>query len=355
MENTYKPVYHTIPLIKRDQVAFNHLKSYVTLDESCSVITTTHNGKEYLFDYFVHYLQKNAARHKKRIYIFLIHTNDELSQLLSELSNIEAPALILINIMYTIGQDVSWFAEKLQQITREKGDEFFYYLFSNIFPVFNALITFSEAVMTNVIMLKPVSFEDTKMIIKEQTSKIGIDLTEDQKEEIFTWSKGHTGLIKMMTLLKIQYPDTSFSQDFLIGEMSIVYQLTRIMQDIPESTYKKILKGNLTLIEKNLLERLGIVVYGKLFQPLLGDLPTEKEVESMPLSVTEEKIFTFLLNNKNKIVTREQLAKIVWGEKRERKYSKWAISEIMYRIRKKLPFGTTLQTLRNRGYTLHVV
>jgi DNA-binding response OmpR family regulator len=127
------------------------------------------------------------------------------------------------------------------------------------------------------------------------------------------------------------------------------------MQDIPEKIYQKILKNTLTLVEKNLLERLGVIIGGRLFQPLLNFLPTEKEAKNMPLSLTEEKIYTVLLDNKNKIVTRQQLAKIVWGEKGERKYSQWAISEIMYRIRKKLPFGTTLQTLRNRGYMLHVV
>lgn len=71
----------------------------------------------------------------------------------------------------------------------------------------------------------------------------------------------------------------------------------------------------------------------------------------------EEKVMKLLLENKNKIVSREQIAQIMWGEQDwNEKYSDWAIDKIISRIRQVLDeqgiSSLTLITKKGRGFLI---
>jgi hypothetical protein len=69
-------------------------------------------------------------------------------------------------------------------------------------------------------------------------------------------------------------------------------------------------------------------VYDKI---LLGS----KDITSL-FSRQEKQLLSVFLASKKKIISRENIAKTVWGEAWEDKYSDWAIDRIVYRIRTKL-------------------
>lgn len=72
------------------------------------------------------------------------------------------------------------------------------------------------------------------------------------------------------------------------------------------------------------------------------------------LSKTEKSVMSLLLNNKRKIVSRDKISRVVWGETWEEKYSDWAIDRLIHRIRKKLNKlcidEKLLKTIKKKGF-----
>lgn len=73
------------------------------------------------------------------------------------------------------------------------------------------------------------------------------------------------------------------------------------------------------------------------------------------LSGSEQTIMTELLKRKGEVVSREEIAQLLWGEKYVEKYSDWAIDKTISRIRKSMNrhhATTHIQTLKGKGYQI---
>lgn len=71
------------------------------------------------------------------------------------------------------------------------------------------------------------------------------------------------------------------------------------------------------------------------------------------LTKSENEIFNLLLRNKNKLVTFEEISEWLWREKIEEKYSEYAITKLIERLKKKLP-KNIIHSQRGIGYLLHI-
>lgn len=74
------------------------------------------------------------------------------------------------------------------------------------------------------------------------------------------------------------------------------------------------------------------------------------------LTRSERNVMNLLLRNKNKLVTFDQIAEETWKEKQFEKYSEYAITTIIKKIKKKLKQKTDkhiIQAQRGVGYILH--
>ena len=74
------------------------------------------------------------------------------------------------------------------------------------------------------------------------------------------------------------------------------------------------------------------------------------------LTRSERGVMNLLLRNKNKLVTFDQIAEEIWREKAYEKYSEYAITTIIKKIKKKLKQKTDkhiIQAQRGVGYILH--
>lgn len=91
----------------------------------------------------------------------------------------------------------------------------------------------------------------------------------------------------------------------------------------------------------------------------LGKLkaPSKFEVDKPEnLTRSERDVMNLLLRNKNKLVTFDQIAEEIWREKAYEKYSEYAITTIIKKIKKKLKQKTDkhiIQAQRGVGYILH--
>jgi hypothetical protein len=73
------------------------------------------------------------------------------------------------------------------------------------------------------------------------------------------------------------------------------------------------------------------------------------------LTYQEGNLIGSLLENENRIVNRENAAKILWEEKWEETYTDWALDKAISRLRKKLEtagFEKKLKTIKGRGFAL---
>lgn len=116
------------------------------------------------------------------------------------------------------------------------------------------------------------------------------------------------------------------------------------------------------------LERTNLLVNGKVglqywnyinqnlpHEHFFGDEHHNTEEEfSHVLTMLERKVFDLLLE-KHIIVNRDEVAKVLWGENYEEKYSDWSIDQLMHRLREKLKLTSApyhIKTKKGEGFVL---
>lgn len=79
------------------------------------------------------------------------------------------------------------------------------------------------------------------------------------------------------------------------------------------------------------------------------------DMHLIDMTPLERVIFDALVENMHQAITKEEIAKIVWGEKWVDNYSEWALDKQISRLRKKLSdYGYDLEVIRNRGVVLYL-
>jgi DNA-binding response OmpR family regulator len=74
------------------------------------------------------------------------------------------------------------------------------------------------------------------------------------------------------------------------------------------------------------------------------------------LTISEEKVIKKLIEMEGKVVSYEDLGEYIWDNKVNQKYSMYAISQLICKLRKKLRqnkiYGEILHTVRGKGFVL---
>lgn len=86
----------------------------------------------------------------------------------------------------------------------------------------------------------------------------------------------------------------------------------------------------------------------------LQELGLQKSIKiKRPLNLTksESLVFTLLTENKNKLVTFDQIADCIWRDMSDVKYSEYAMTKLIERLKKKVP-KNIIHTQRGIGYIL---
>jgi DNA-binding response OmpR family regulator len=89
-------------------------------------------------------------------------------------------------------------------------------------------------------------------------------------------------------------------------------------------------------------EKFGFTKKEKIFSPIFEQYLLKKisrntstKLEFL-LSSQELKVFNLLKQNKESIVSRDQIALVLWEDQAQDKYSDWSIDQIIHRIRNKI-------------------
>jgi hypothetical protein len=310
------------------------------------------NGKDYLFTNIVKRFEGRKQNYKLKVLNTI--SSDELKDFADMLESETEPTLCLVNLR--IGKDVSWFIRTIEQLRIRRGYAFVSFVCAYAGDVYEAMQTLKGPIAHSLVILKRMPYEDSLHIIRELSDRFGFYPTEEQKRDIYKWCYGHVGLLRTLYLLKRQAPDVAFTRAGLLREPSVLERLTNILHDIPAEKLELLQNHELSFIEKMFFEELGYIdAEGNLFHPLLVPLiPKKLPCESSVFSLTETRVLDYLSKHPDIVVSRDDIAKIVWGEEEwEDKYSDWAIGQLIYRLRKKLEYSAssaTIQTRKGQGF-----
>lgn len=310
------------------------------------------NGKDYLFTNVVKRFA--SKQHSYQLKVLNTVSSDELRDFADMLESEDEPTICLVNLR--IRKDVSWFIRTLDELRIKRGYAFVSFICCYVGDIYQALMATEAPVTHSLSILKRVPYEDALHIIAELSDRFEFYPSEEQKQDIFHWSYGHVGLLRTLYLLKRQTPDAPFTTTGLLREPTVIERLNNILREIPTEHMAAVLWGKLSFIEKTFLEEFGFIDSdGKLFHPLLTRLiPGKQAARDSTLSLTELRVLEYLKLHQDTLVSRADIARIVWGEEEwEDKYSDWAIGQLIYRLRKKLEYSAStasIQTRKGQGF-----
>ena len=127
---------------------------------------------------------------------------------------------------------------------------------------------------------------------------------------------------------------------------------------IPINFQLTLLTKLLIKLSKNQLESLGILEKGKIKSKLLKDYfkNYQNEVVSQifsNLTKQEQKLLTFLLENKDQVVSIDKIADLI--QMSEDDFSLWAIYKLISRLKLKVKTNFNIKNLKGQGYMLQQI
>jgi hypothetical protein len=173
---------------------------------------------------------------------------------------------------------------------------------------------------------------------------VGMSLRNDRPVSDIAWN-----LLAIMLI--VQNPDFGMKKwsekqeivNFLLYET----QLAKIFGSKP----KEIWAGPKDVLEsKKYLQKLGFGPQSQI-KTVSGNLYLGTKLARRHLSRQELKLLNFFLQNREKIVSHDEIFSHVWGQK---DFSLWAITQLVHRLKSKIKAcgvtGETILTIRNQGY-----
>ncbi|MCA9371532.1 helix-turn-helix domain-containing protein [Candidatus Woesebacteria bacterium] len=216
---------------------------------------------------------------------------------------------------------------------------------------------FEKMIKTNITPMLPLEKANAELVFKDFHSYFGPISKKDQ-EEIFTLSGGNAGIMKALYLLARKKNLDQWKTD-----ENLTARVDGIINELDKNElsmlYKKVFTSNYK--EEDQLENLiryGYIKGNSIFSPLVKEYLKFHYDQAVPeLSTLQRKVFQALKKVSPEVVTRDEIAKLMWGKKWQQEYSDWAIDRLIYTMRGKLKKSGSkaiLKTKRNKGYYIEI-
>ncbi|MCL4364014.1 helix-turn-helix domain-containing protein [Patescibacteria group bacterium] len=244
---------------------------------------------------------------------------------------------------------------------------------------FNQLVNQCSSLFTHIIKYPLYSEKDSLQFTSYNESLWKFKFPEKTKQAVVKSCGGYLWLIRQALRLLRDEKDLTleqvFSHELMLRKLDVVWsKLTEPEKDVLRKINNKYLdedsKNSQTY---SYLKTIKMIVNDSLGIPILkyviekekrtnqlivkdGDVFLDKENVSYQLTKSETRIIKVLIDNKTKLVTRNQIAQKIWGVNWEDHYSDWAIDRLIHRLRlklKKIGFDESLiKTYKSRGIML---
>lgn len=237
----------------------------------------------------------------------------------------------------------------------------------------------------NLVYFPLLSKNDSDNVVNYLIDKYGYKVGDKQKSYSVLYGGGNASLIKGVLRAFTENPEIRKDkiEEFLMARFDIKIVLEDIWDCLTEAEKINVNQAANKLniesdsVPRRLLEQNIIIKAGtsfELFSPLFKEFVRNQRVEKQSVSfdprtedilisgvpikekitLNEYNLLVFLLKNKSKVISRDQIGDILWGKGSYEQYSDWAIDQLVSQLRKKIKkLGVnvnSLQTVRNRGY-----
>ncbi len=247
---------------------------------------------------------------------------------------------------------------------------------------------FAGFFVRKIIWGKEVGFDDTsaKLMVETELTTKKSNLSSIVTDKLLTLCKGDPTVLKISLLALIS--DQSLSKKFedapdplnifeLVGDTALTIRYERILSSLKSASLECLLNkyNNPT----DFLVNTGLVIptsttnkyvaHNPLFDAFvqkhrdliaqyldgIADVSTDLELLKKSFTGQETLLFKLFSASPDKIVEREEVAKTLWGDKWEEKYSDWAIDKIISTMRGKLSkynYSKTIKTFKGQGFMM---
>jgi hypothetical protein len=234
-------------------------------------------------------------------------------------------------------------------------------------------------VFNNIVYYPLYESRDTLNFIDYSLEEWKMKLGKSTKEKIIKQCGGQFWLVRQAVRALRDDPETTLEQIF--ESEQIRFRLEQIYLSLLDSEKKvlhKVMKNEEIEdpVEKhslNYLNRMGYIHDGRITVPLLEQyihehlpkislLQTEEHIVLNNVNIEgnfskkEKRVVRLLLDQKNRVVSRDLIAKAIWPINTSDSYTDWALDRFIARIRVKLKsLGVSknlIKTFRSKGYML---
>jgi hypothetical protein len=158
---------------------------------------------------------------------------------------------------------------------------------------------------------------------------------------------------KLINLHNYSWEEIEAIIDFLLTETELARLFGKYKMTL--GYLKQSQQGKIAKDSKKYLQFLGFPV-GRVFEIRNGRIFVKNQSIGLSLSPKEEKVFRLLISHRKEIVSYDDLAEVIWGEESYDKFSVYAITKLIQRLREKIElmgiFPEIIQTVKKKGYIL---
>lgn len=246
---------------------------------------------------------------------------------------------------------------------------------------YDVLVDKASFLFDHIIKYPMYGYKDCRQFISNYTSLWDLQVSEQITSRIIQLCGGYLWLIHQA--LRNLRDNPAFTAHQTVSDELMVRKLMAIWskftveeKDILRKVSQNILDEHETYThEYEYLKYIGLIKNAKgknvLGIPVLSQI-IEKETKinqfhlkynrifkggkeiSDKLSKKEKRLLSFFLSQKNILISRDQIAKVLWGIDNDNEYSDWAIDRLIYRIRRKLSHlgieKSMIKTVKKKGY-----
>lgn len=291
-------------------------------------------------------------------------TITDLVGLLSDNISQGSKVIFIIDDANLLYQECVEFSSELFHINRRFPNVVqFLFLVSNELPSSNEMLTImpqlGRIMLGKVVYFPLLSNKQISELLELRAKEIDLDLDDSVVTNIVKYSGRHPALMRI--LLRIVAESGSIpTNDLLLKNNEILMMFYSIWNSFLEKTQNEIRKGNYNSIEY--LRATDLVGsdgkwFSELFDNYVNNIDSyfydiEDDVFISAMSYSQRIIWGLLKENSGNIVSKEQIAKVIWGDLWLDKYSEWTIEKQISNIRRKMPSRYELENVYGKGYVV---
>jgi hypothetical protein len=227
------------------------------------------------------------------------------------------------------------------------------------------------ALNENVLHFPVLGFNETSYTVKRFTDYYNLKIDRKLMERIYDVTGGYYPLVSsVMKICKSFKSKINLSTIKSLANHKLVIKeiqnLWDSLSDKQKVQTERVAKGiNSLSMRGSTLQELGIIQKGIITSKWVKAFIIERKFKansvnkllsiSKVLKGKEFTVYKEMVNRNGEVITREEIAEILWGKNAKDRYSNWAIDKTVSRIRKKLEKNNTacsIVTIKKQGYVL---